>query len=369
MGYFRRFSTTKKGLALIARVLNGETNILFTKVCSGDGEYQESENLESVVSLKGKKQEFPISAKEIVNENTIKLKTALANDSPSPLSSGYHVRELGVYAKSTEDSAQEFLYAIFVADSDQSDYMPPYQSGQPVTKAIDIFVKVANTGSVTIQRSNASYALASELEAETKRAKEEEEKKVASSGGDAGNTIVSSIQANSTDFPVPKNGETLRSIIGKIVKWMSDMLSAHETEKSRASDAERSLADGLMAETKRAHEAEKKEFNRAKGIEDSISLRLDDEVKRAKAEEEKKIDASKIVNNTLTDNASMVASSHVTYELQLQINSLSGASIKTEGGGRAKVVKMTLEHSASFPNRLHIFSEGQYEGFVDLSKN
>ena len=133
MAEYRNAVTTRKGLALIAKAIAGQCNISFTKIEAGDGAYDDDEDTSKATSLKSKKQEFPISAKEVFNQSTVRLKYIVSNVNPdgSPLVEGYSVTGVGLYANDPDEG--EILYAIAVAVNDKWDHLPAYNGLLPST--------------------------------------------------------------------------------------------------------------------------------------------------------------------------------------------------------------------------------------------
>ncbi len=199
-------------------------------------------------------------------------------------------------------------------------------------------------------------------------------------GGDISDTVVSAIEEIPEEMPFPAAGDVTKTLLGKIVKFFKDVkgrltsLSKRiSEEQNRSSEAENqlsgqisTLASGISATSENL----RKEYTRAREVEDRLSLRLDAEIQRALGEEVKKLDRSSLVNNTSIDRTDMPASSHVTNDLQKQLNRVDSASIKTEGAtSDQKVMKITRESSSEHPNRIHFFSERTYVGYIDILKD
>ncbi len=150
---------TEEGQALIAAALAGDINIVFTKIVTGDGTHSPDEDLSQLTELTSPKQEFPLTAKEILNSSTIHLKYIVSNVNPdsTPLTVGYYVKELGLYAKSDQEGAEEILYAVATAVDGSADWLPPYNELQPSTITMDWYTAVGNASTVTLETPNRTY--------------------------------------------------------------------------------------------------------------------------------------------------------------------------------------------------------------------
>lgn len=155
MAEFSKLVVTRKGQALIAKMLAGTaTDIDFTKVAASDAEYQ-VEELEGLDSLNGIMQEAEVSRKTRTNEVAVKVETAFSN---MKLTVGYHMKVLGLYALDPDDG--EILYAA-CAETSGYCYMPPY-NGLTVSGAyIRLITTVGNADNVSLEvnpAANATFA-------------------------------------------------------------------------------------------------------------------------------------------------------------------------------------------------------------------
>ena len=90
MAVFSNTIITKKGHALVAKGMTGE-QINFTKVRTSDYDYLSSTNFENLTVLGSIKQTVDISAVNIENESTVRVKAAILN---TDLISGYYVKNI-----------------------------------------------------------------------------------------------------------------------------------------------------------------------------------------------------------------------------------------------------------------------------------
>ncbi len=150
---------TAAGQALIAEAIAGNLNIIFTKIETGDGTHAAGEDLTQITELVSPKQEFPLTSKEVLNQNTVHLKYIVSNVNPdeTPLTQGYYVKELALYAKSDQQGATEILYAVTTAIEGKADWLPPYNELQPSNITMDWYTAVGNASTVSLEAPNRMY--------------------------------------------------------------------------------------------------------------------------------------------------------------------------------------------------------------------
>ncbi|MCI8811538.1 MAG: hypothetical protein HFF84_15895 [Oscillibacter sp.] len=145
MAEFSKLVVTRKGQALIAKILAGTaTDIDFVSVAASDASYS-VEELEGLESLSAIMQESEISRKTRTNEVAVKVETAFSN---TDLTVGYHMRTLGLFANDPDEG--KILYAATVETSGNC-YMPPY-NGITVSGAyIQLITTVGNADNVSLE--------------------------------------------------------------------------------------------------------------------------------------------------------------------------------------------------------------------------
>lgn len=158
MAQFRKAVVTDRGLDLILKTQMRQIKLEFSKIVTGSGEYAEDEDLSKATALKQPKQEFGISAVEIVDRKTVKLATALTNEG---LTEAYYMREIGIYA--TDPDEGDVLYSIAVTLPERADYLPAYDGQVPVNIMLDTYQSVSDAANVTIKLDHGAYALAKDF--------------------------------------------------------------------------------------------------------------------------------------------------------------------------------------------------------------
>ena len=159
MAEFSKLVITKKGQALIAKVLAGTAkDVDFTKVATSKATYQVGE-LEGLTALPDIMQEAGISRKTRTNAVAVKLETAFSN---TGLTVGYSMNTLGLYAADPEEG--EILYAAAVETSGNC-YMPAY-NGITVSGAyITLITTVGNAENVNLEVNPGAVATIGDIQA------------------------------------------------------------------------------------------------------------------------------------------------------------------------------------------------------------
>lgn len=159
MAEFSKLVITKKGQALIAKVLVGTAkDVDFTKVATSTATYQVGE-LEDLTALPEIKQEANISRKTRTNAVAVKIETAFSNTN---LTVGYSMNTLGLFAADPDDG--EILYAVAVETSGNC-YMPAY-NGITVSGAyIQLVTTVGNADNVNLEVNPGAVATIGDIQA------------------------------------------------------------------------------------------------------------------------------------------------------------------------------------------------------------
>lgn len=133
MAEFKKIVITKKGQALMAKMIAGQGNIDFTKVAASETAYTDAQ-LEGLTSLSGVKQTTLVSKVTRTNGVAIQVEAAMTN---TDLKTGYYMKTLGLYAIDPDEG--EILYGV--SNATVPGWMPPY-NGLTVSGA---FFKLVTT--------------------------------------------------------------------------------------------------------------------------------------------------------------------------------------------------------------------------------
>lgn len=246
---------TMKGLILDTKIRSGQAVPKFTKMKTGDGVYDGTEELSEVDALKSVRQEFGFSSIEIVDDKTVRLRSVSDN---AGIADGYYISELGIFAEDPDEG--EILYSIAIGVENKMDYQPSEIELPGATCTFDSYTSVSNIESAVIKVDLGAAASAEDLKeiacpefedysGEEARVPDTQESiagirskksifsifssvkaailgldrdKVDVAGGDIANTTVSEFTEETSSFPTPEPGESLKSLWGKVKKFIED---------------------------------------------------------------------------------------------------------------------------------------------------
>lgn len=159
MGYFDSQIVTTEGTELLARADAGE-KITFTSVRLGDGEYSLSEmaGLDERAELKSEKQQFPVNGLS-VKQNTVCIKSVISN---AGLSTGYYIREIGIFAKG--ESGTEVMFAVSICTGNAATFLPAFQSVPIEIPFTDRISYMGSKESLQIECASDVYASLADVE-------------------------------------------------------------------------------------------------------------------------------------------------------------------------------------------------------------
>lgn len=158
MAEFSKLYLTKKGQALMAKIIAGQATISFTKVSTSSKVYAESA-LENLTALEQVQQTNNVTKVTITNATAVKVETAFTNEK---LMAGYYLRSLGLYAR--DPDVGEILYAVCVETSGLC-YMPAYNGVTVSSAYIQLYTTVGNSDDVDITIYSGAYATVEDIEA------------------------------------------------------------------------------------------------------------------------------------------------------------------------------------------------------------
>jgi hypothetical protein len=150
MAEFKQLIITDRGQALMAKMLAGTGNVLFTKISVSDTTYTDGQ-LPGLTSLSGVKQTTLISRVIRTNDVAVQVEGAVTN---TDLSTGYYMRAIGLYA--IDPDLGEILYAVTIAS--QAGYMPPYNGITTSGAFFKLVTTVSNASSVSLNVDPAAVA-------------------------------------------------------------------------------------------------------------------------------------------------------------------------------------------------------------------
>lgn len=143
MASFNNTIITKKGHALIAKIVAGTATPNFTKIRTSDYQYPSGTNFEELTSLSSIKQTTDVANVTKVSPAKIRVSGVFTN---AALEAGYYVRNIGLYAVDPQEG--EILYSITTAI--EADWMPPQGGISASSILVDIETVVGNADNVNI---------------------------------------------------------------------------------------------------------------------------------------------------------------------------------------------------------------------------
>ena len=142
---------TKQGLKLQAKVDAG-SRMQLTKCMLGSGMLSSGQSLETLTGLIAPVQTLPISSISYSENNGACVITAVTDN--SNVSTGYYLREFGIFARGPNDG--EILYAV--AQDANPDYIPPSGTSAVVSQEIGVALSFSNAANVTAQVNTSAIA-------------------------------------------------------------------------------------------------------------------------------------------------------------------------------------------------------------------
>ena len=160
MAKYPSISQTKNGRILIAKSNATGKALVPIKVVTGDGQLtnQNTETMENVINPL---LELPFASPgRFVKEGQFQLNFALSNEH---LEHGFYAREIGVFAKLDGEDDSTAVMIAYTNGGNFVDYIPAKDT--PInSKVFEVTIAVDNAASVVVQRSDAAYITAGEME-------------------------------------------------------------------------------------------------------------------------------------------------------------------------------------------------------------
>lgn len=160
MAKYPDISQTKNGRILIAKSNATGKALVPIKVVAGDGRLT-NQNIETMDNLINPLLELPFASPgRFIKEGQFQLEFALSNKN---LEHGFRAREVGIFAKlDGEDDSMAVMIAYTNGD-DYGSYIPAKDT--PInSKVFEVTIAVDNAANVIVQRSDAAYITAGEME-------------------------------------------------------------------------------------------------------------------------------------------------------------------------------------------------------------
>ena len=134
---------TNKGQELMAKLIAGTSTATFTKICTSDYDYTNT-NLEELLTMYQIKQETLVSKVSRTDTTMVEVLGAINN---TELTEGYYIRGVGLFAEDSD--GVEILYAISITTT--PDYMPSFSGSTVSGVTFRLNTKVDNSSQVTLE--------------------------------------------------------------------------------------------------------------------------------------------------------------------------------------------------------------------------
>mgnify|MGYP000845797477 CR=1 FL=1 len=160
MAKYPSISQTKNGRILIAKSNATGKALVPIKVVTGDGQLT-NQNIETMENVINPLLELPFASPgRFVKEGQFQLDFALSNEH---LEHGFYAREIGVFAKLNGEDDSMAVMIAYTNGGNFVDYIPAKDT--PInSKVFEITIAVDNAANVVVQRSDAAYITAGEME-------------------------------------------------------------------------------------------------------------------------------------------------------------------------------------------------------------
>ena len=155
MAEFKRVVITRKGQALMAKLMSGSGTTHFTAIKVSDSSFNEDQ-LEGLTSIGNIKQTVSISKVDRTNNVAAEVEGAISNTN---LTVGYYMRTLGLYAQDPDEG--EILYAVTIAS--QAGYMPPFNGKTTSGAFFRITTTIGNADNLNVQVNPSAVATIGEI--------------------------------------------------------------------------------------------------------------------------------------------------------------------------------------------------------------
>nr|DAN40882.1 MAG TPA: tail-collar fiber protein [Caudoviricetes sp.] len=226
MAKYPSISQTKNGRILIAKSNATGKALVPIKVVTGDGQLT-NQNIETMENVINPLLELPFASPgRFVKEGQFQLDFALSNEH---LEHGFYAREIGVFAKLDGEDNSTAVMIAYTNGGNFVDYIPAKDT--PInSKVFEVTVAVDNAANVVVQRSDAAYITAGEMERHN--ADEHAHDKRFNSIIQQVNNMITSVD-NSDSLAKAPTLQLVKTLLSSLnIKNATDVVNALESEKT-----------------------------------------------------------------------------------------------------------------------------------------
>ena len=209
MGKYNGAVITTAGQNFFASAIAGGQAVTFTTMVSSSYAYPATAELRSLTSLQDVVQTVDISYAGVYNNNVVQVSARFDNTN---VLSDYLINTLGLYAQVGSDSP--VLVAVITAVT--PDQMPAKDPESPSAFIYNVQMIIDNASQIQVTVNPAGTVNVDQLSQYIEKA-----------GGDAADAVIGSATAQTAGYPIPAAGDTFKVILGKIIKFFTDIKAAY----------------------------------------------------------------------------------------------------------------------------------------------
>lgn len=207
MGKYNGAVITNAGEQLLASALAGSVELMWTVMRTSTAVVSTS-SIKAMTSLSGVQQTASITRASVYSENVVQVTARFPN---TEIAVAYQINTVGIYGRLWNQSS-DTLIAVMTAVT--PDTMPVYDADSPAAYIFTNHLTVQDAASVTMSVNDTGTATVADLEGKL------------DVDGNASEAYVSTFATSSASFPVPQTGDSFKQILGKILKFFTDIKAA-----------------------------------------------------------------------------------------------------------------------------------------------
>lgn len=207
MGKYYGAVVTTAGQNVIAQAITG-TELTWTVMRTSSVAIPQGTDLTTLTSLSGIEQTSNITDASVYGNNVIQLSSRFSN---TGIATVYYIQTVGIYGQLA--GGAETLIAVMTAVT--PDEMPVYDPDAPSAFIFNSQITVQNAESVTMTVNDTGTATVADLNRKLDKT------------GDASDAKIGSSTASTASYPIPAVNDTFKVILGKIIKFFTDIKAAY----------------------------------------------------------------------------------------------------------------------------------------------
>ena len=224
MGKYNGAVITTAGHNVISQAISG-TELTWLTMKTSSTAIPAETNIEALTSLSGIEQTSNITDASVYGNDVIQLSARFSNTN---IATEYYIQTVGIYGQLAGGS--ETLIAVMTAVT--PDEMPVYDPDAPSAFIFNAQITVQNAASVTMTVNDTGTASVADLNRKLDKT------------GDASDANIGSSTASTASYPIPAANDTFKVILGKIIKFFTDIKAAYTNVSINGKNITFTTADG-----------------------------------------------------------------------------------------------------------------------------